>query len=97
VPVIEHGRRVWRWMEEFDTAEPCHARWPQDAFRQITDAFLAQEGNAGGRIGDAASVLLDAQPLMTFAVAFLASLVTSAITTGALPGHTKRHRVRQTP
>ena len=28
VPVEEHGQRVWREMEEFDTSEGAHANWP---------------------------------------------------------------------
>jgi aminoglycoside 3-N-acetyltransferase len=77
VPVLEQGQRAWRWMEEFDTAEPCHPRWPSDVFRQVIDAFLARTGNVGRRIGDAPSVLIDAQPLLTFAVDVLTSLDTS--------------------
>jgi aminoglycoside 3-N-acetyltransferase len=77
VPVLEQGQRVWRWMEEFDTAAPCHPRWPSDVFRQIIDAFLTQTGNVGRRIGDAPSVLIDAQPLSRFAVDVLTSLATS--------------------
>lgn len=76
VPVLEHGNRVWRWMEEFDTSEPCHARWPPDLFRQVTDAFIVQTGNAGGRIGNAESHLLDAQPLLAFALEFMRDMAT---------------------
>ena len=78
VPVLEHGRRVWRWMEEFDTAEPCHPRWPPDVFRRITDAYLEQFDHRRGVIGSAGSVLLDAQPLLTFAVENLERLAGEA-------------------
>ena len=74
VPVREDGRRVWRWMEEFDTAEPCHPAWPSDVFRRIVDAYLAQFAHGRGRIGDADCVLLDAQPLLGFAIERLADL-----------------------
>lgn len=87
VPVLEHGQRVWRWMEEFDTAEPCHPRWPPDLFRQITDAFLARTGNAGGRIGDAQSHLLDAQPLLAFALEFMRDLATGVPPVGGRLDH----------
>jgi len=74
VPVLEQGQCAWRWMEEFDTAEPCHPRWPSDVFRQVIDAFLARTGNSGGRIGAAESHLLDAQPLLAFALEVLQGL-----------------------
>ena len=74
VPVLEHGRRVWRWMEEFDTAEPCHPAWPSDVFRRIVDAYLARFAHGHGRIGDAECVLLDAQPLLAFAIEELTAL-----------------------
>jgi aminoglycoside 3-N-acetyltransferase len=74
VPVLEDGRRVWRWMEEFDTSEPCHARWPPDHFGRIMAAFLGRCEHGRGRIGDAACVLVDAQPLLAFAVEELTAL-----------------------
>jgi aminoglycoside 3-N-acetyltransferase len=78
VPVDEGGQRVWRWMEEFDTAEPCHAAWPSDVFRRIVDAYLARFAHGNGRIGDAECVLLDAQPLLAFAVEELTKLARRA-------------------
>jgi len=74
VPVLDQGQRVWRWMEEFDTAEPCHPSWPPDVFARITDGFLVQTGTASGRIGDAESYVLDARPLLAFAVGVLEAL-----------------------
>ena len=75
VPVLRDGHRVWRWMEEFDTSEPCHPAWPTDLFRRITDAFLRRTGNPGGRVGDAPSVVIEAPPLLAFALEVLAALV----------------------
>lgn len=74
VPVLEDETRAWRWCEEFDTAEPAHERWPDDLFRRITDAFIARTGNAGGRIGDAECYLLEARPLLGFALEMMIEL-----------------------
>jgi aminoglycoside 3-N-acetyltransferase len=78
VPVLQEGRRVWRWMEEFDTAEPCHASWPSDLFRRLVDAFLATTGNSGARIGSAESHLIDARPLLAFALERMQGLADGA-------------------
>ncbi len=75
VPWLEGGRRVWRTCEEYDTAAPAHDAWPDDVFRRITDAFLRQTGNVGGRIGNAGSSVIDAQPLLQFALDVLRDLV----------------------
>jgi len=75
VPVPLNGRKVWRWCEEFDTSEPAHPSWPSDVFRQVTDAFLRRTHNAGGRLGDAASVVIETPALLTFALEVFAALV----------------------
>ena len=74
VPVLEDGQRVWRWCSEFDTSQPAHANWPEDLFRRITDAHLAATGNAGDRIGDAWSHLIDVAPLLDDAMALMRAL-----------------------
>ncbi len=68
VPVLEGGRRVWREMAEVDTSDAgAHAHWPDRFFARIVDAHLLATGNAGGRVGDAHSHLLDARSLLAFA------------------------------
>jgi len=67
VPVEEDGRRVWRAMEEFDTADGAHANWPDGFFARIVDSFLAHTANQGGRVGDARSYILSARGLLEFA------------------------------
>ncbi|HTV00677.1 MAG TPA: AAC(3) family N-acetyltransferase [Luteitalea sp.] len=74
VPVLEDGQRVWRWCSEFDTSQPAHASWPEDLFRRITDAHLTATGNAGGRIGDARSHLIDTEPLLADGLALMRAL-----------------------
>lgn len=68
VPVEENGNRVWRDMEEFDTAERAHANWPDRFFARLVDSYLAQTKNDGGRVGNARSFLLDARGLLEFAL-----------------------------
>src|SRR6185503_2694845 len=69
VPVEEHGARVWREMEEFDTADAgAHPNWPPRFFARVVDSYLAQSGNCGARVGDAPAFLLDARGLLEFAL-----------------------------
>lgn len=75
VPWLVNGERVWRPCEEFDTSEPAHPAWHETLFRDITDAYLRRTGNAGGRIGEAESYVLDAQPFLAFALEVMAALV----------------------
>ncbi len=72
VPVSEDGRRVWRAMEEFDTSEHgAHANWPSRFFARVVDTYLMKTKNAGGPVGDAHCVLLDARGLLAFALAVM--------------------------
>ena len=69
VPVEEDGKRVWRDMEEFDTADAgAHANWPKRFFARLTDTYLGKTNNDGGLVGDAPSVLLDARGFLEFAL-----------------------------
>ncbi|HJR60786.1 MAG TPA: AAC(3) family N-acetyltransferase [Vicinamibacterales bacterium] len=68
VPVAEEGRRVWREMAEFDTSEAAHRNWPPRFFARLTDTYLAQTKNRGGRVGNAQCFLLDAPGLLQLAL-----------------------------
>lgn len=69
VPVDEGGKRVWRDMEEVDTSsQGAHPNWPDRFFARLVDTYLAQTGNAGGRVGGAHSFLLDARGLLDLAL-----------------------------
>jgi aminoglycoside 3-N-acetyltransferase len=78
VPVLEDGRRAWRWCREYDTSQPAHPKWPEDLFSRITDAHLAATANSGGRIGDAESYVIEAQPLLADALEVMAALAVPA-------------------
>jgi len=68
VPVEEHGQRVWREMEEFDTSEGAHANWTDRFFAKLVDGYLEATQNRGGRVGDAKTFLFDARGLLDFAL-----------------------------
>lgn len=68
VPVLENGERVWREMEEFDTAALCHPRFPERFFAQIVNGHLSRTRNRGGRVGHAHSFLTDAKGLLELAL-----------------------------
>ena len=68
VPFADADGVRWRRIEEYDTSEPVVDTMPENLFEQIVDAYLANGGGRRGRVGTAASVLLDAAPLVTFAV-----------------------------
>jgi aminoglycoside 3-N-acetyltransferase len=69
VPVSENGQRVWRDMEEFDTADQgAHPNWPERFFARLADTYLTKTNNRGGRVGDAQCFVLDARGLLVFAL-----------------------------
>ena len=68
VPVLENGARTWREMEEFDTASPCHPRFPDRFFAQIVNRHLSRTRNRGSRVGHAHSFLTDAKGLLELAL-----------------------------
>jgi aminoglycoside 3-N-acetyltransferase len=69
VPVNENGRRVWREMEEFDTAdEGAHPNWPDRFFARLVDEYLERTGNRGATVGAAPCFLFEARGLLDFAL-----------------------------
>lgn len=69
VPVDEHGARVWREMEEFDTSDAgAHPNWPARFFARIVDAYLRQTNNRGGFVGNAECFLLPSRGLLDVAL-----------------------------
>jgi aminoglycoside 3-N-acetyltransferase len=68
VPVEEGGVRVWREMEEFDTAEVAHPNWPARLFAELVDGYLAAADNRGGLVGNARSFLFPARELLDFSL-----------------------------
>jgi aminoglycoside 3-N-acetyltransferase len=79
VPIEEDGKRVWRDMEEFTTGpDNVHANWPDRFFARLTDAYLAKTSNAGGKVGNSASFLLDARGVLEFALPVMKAVAADA-------------------
>ncbi len=68
--ILMDGKAVWRQFEEFDTGDPPHGL-PDDYFASIVEAFLATGQGQRGTIGAAPSVLVEAAPMVAFAIAWL--------------------------
>ena len=80
VPVEERGTRVWRPMEEFDTAdEGAHPNWPARFFARLVDTYLMQTNNSGGKVGDADCVLLDSRGLLAFALGVMTAVAADPV------------------
>jgi hypothetical protein len=84
--VLEDGARVLRECAEFDTADGAHAHWPDRFFARIVDAHLAWTGNAGGRVGDARSYVIDARGLLAFAIEVMEAVARDRAAADALLG-----------
>ncbi len=75
VPVVDNGERVWRAMEEFDTAGAgVHPNWPDRFFARVVDSYFMATGNEGGRVGDAHCHLFSAAGLRDYAVPIMERL-----------------------
>lgn len=70
VPFACEGATDWRMVEEFDTAEPPEG-FAEDYFGTIVEAFLAMGQGRRGKVGDAESVLVEAGPMLAFAVEWI--------------------------
>lgn len=68
VPFAIGGGLQWRRIEEFDTSEPVVDGMPEDLFQRLVDAFVAEEHACTGQVGLASATLLDAAPLLDFAI-----------------------------
>jgi aminoglycoside 3-N-acetyltransferase len=85
VPVMENGARVWRWMEEVDTAtEGAHPNWPDRLFARIVDGYLRETANDGGVVGNARSHLFSARALFDFARPLMERLARDPTVAGSL-------------
>jgi aminoglycoside 3-N-acetyltransferase len=73
VPLALSGGVEWRTTEEFDTAQPIVEGLAEDYFGTIVEAFLSQGNGCRGMVGLAPSVLVEAKPMLAFAVAWIES------------------------
>jgi aminoglycoside 3-N-acetyltransferase len=86
VPIADtNGRRAWRDMEEFDTADAgAHPNWPPRFFARLVDTHLAQTQNAGGRVGAADCHILQARALLDFALPMMTAVAKNPSAAAAL-------------
>lgn len=70
-PILVDDQVVWRKFEEFDTADPVVSGLADDYFATIVTDYLESGRGACGKVGDAASVLVDAADIVRFAVGWL--------------------------
>jgi aminoglycoside 3-N-acetyltransferase len=86
VPVLEHGQRIWRDMEEFDTSDRgAHPHWPSRFFARLVNGYLADSGNQGAPAGEARCFLVSARGLLQFALPIMRAVAADARAADALP------------
>jgi aminoglycoside 3-N-acetyltransferase len=72
VPAEKEGLRVWKDMEEFNTAgDGVHPNWPDGFFAKIVDSFLVRSENEGGYMANSRTYLLRARELLDFALTLM--------------------------
>jgi aminoglycoside 3-N-acetyltransferase len=71
VPFAGNDGTSWRFIEEFDTTEPVIEGLPENYIEQIVVAYVASGGGHLGMIGLASSLLVEAQPMLVFAIDWL--------------------------
>lgn len=85
VPVMENGCRVWRAMEEFDTAgDGVHENWPDRFFAKIVDSLLTKTRNNGARVGKAMTYILSARELLDFALPLMKAVAADPLAAESL-------------
>jgi aminoglycoside 3-N-acetyltransferase len=71
VPLLQHGKRVWFEVEEYDTSQGIVDWEGGDYFPAIAQAFLDSGHGCTGLVGAARSHLFDAAELHAFAVQWM--------------------------
>ena len=71
VPLASTNGTEWRFIEEFETGDPIHEDLPDNYIEQIVIAYVEGGGGSQGTIGAAPSLLVDARPILAFAIQWL--------------------------
>jgi len=71
VPFAGTNGIEWRIMEEFETGDPIHEDLPENYIEQIVTAYVGSCGGHQTLIGSAPSLLIDARPMLAFAIRWL--------------------------
>ncbi len=61
----------WRWIEEFDTADPVVEALPGDFIERIVTDYLETGAGRQAPVGQAASVLVEAADILPFGIAWM--------------------------
>lgn len=67
---------TWRVIEEYDTTEPVIDGLPDDYIERIVTDFVSAGGGRQGPVGQAASLLVEARPMLAFAISWLEARAT---------------------
>ena len=73
VPLAGPYGTEWHFMQEFETGDPVHKALPDNYIEQIATAYVDSGGGRQGMIGAAPSLLVDAPPMLAFAIRWLES------------------------
>ncbi len=71
VPFAGVNGTEWRFMEEFETGDPIHEDLSENYIEQIVTAYVESGGGSQGMIGFAPSLLVEARPMLAFAIRWL--------------------------
>ena len=77
VPFAAPDGVIWRTVEEFDTGNPVVDGLEDEYFEQVVCDFVAQGGGLQGMIGSAPTLVVNAEPMVAFAVDWLESRFSS--------------------
>lgn len=71
VPVLVGGFTEWRWIREYDTADPVSDRLPETFIADIVTAYEAGGAARRGQVGHAPCLLVDAADILPFAIRWI--------------------------
>jgi aminoglycoside 3-N-acetyltransferase len=74
VPFASERGTVWRFIEEFETGDPIVPGFPENYIEQVVTAYVRERGGIQGTVGGAAMLLVDAKPILAFAIEWLEQL-----------------------
>ena len=75
VPFAGDAGTKWRFIEEFDTSEPVLDTIPENYIERIVEDFVAGGRGSQGLIGQAPSLLVEAEPILAHGIAWLETWV----------------------
>ncbi len=77
VPHRSDSRTIWRMTEEYEGTEAIIAGLPDDYFAQVVADFVATGAGLQGKVGAADALLVDASPILAFAINWLEKFANS--------------------